>query len=253
MAEAGDAALVEHQLAGWRAAKAHLVQLLRYLEPGIVGFDDKRRNALGALGFVSLGIKQDHIGDRPVRDVNLRAVDDIVFTVAARGGGHGAKRIRARAGFGQPQGSDQITGTQARHILLYLLLGAVAQQVVQTQVVVCPVRQTHRRIPFRDHFGHQRLGEFVLTGAAHFLGRSDPQKAEFSHLLEQIVRPPILSVHTRLQRVQHLARYAIHVIDDLSLLTGQRVVCPDGLQIGHHRTVLTVHGFPPEQNVRLTC
>ena len=98
-----------------------------------------------------------------------------------------------------------------------------------------PVRQPDGRVPFRDHVEHQRLGELVLARTAQFLG------------------PPFLLVHTRLKRVQHLARHAIHVIDDLALLIGQQIVCLDGLQIGLRCTVLTVHGFPPERNVRLLC
>ena len=81
-----------------------------------------------------------------------------------------------------------------------------------------PVRQTHRGVPFGNHFRHQRLREFVLTRSAQFFGCGDAQKAQITHLLEQIVGPPFLCIHARLQRVQYLARYPIHVIDDLTLL-----------------------------------
>ena len=63
-------AIVEHQLGRGRPAKPHLVQFLRHGETGKPALHHKRANALGAGRLVRLGINQQHIGHRPIGDID---------------------------------------------------------------------------------------------------------------------------------------------------------------------------------------
>ena len=95
--------------------------------------------ALGALGdqealdaLVGCGPHDGDVGDRPVGDPHLLAVQDPVITVAARAGAHRAG-VRARVGLGQAEAADRLAGGHARQPLLLLLLAAPAPDRVHGQ------------------------------------------------------------------------------------------------------------------------
>ena len=48
-----------------------------------------------------LGVHQQRVGDRPVGDVDLAAVENVVAALATRRGAHGTQRIGPRPGLGK--------------------------------------------------------------------------------------------------------------------------------------------------------
>ena len=73
----GHQAVVEHQLAGGRAAHAELVELLRGGEAGVALLDDERGDAARARGRVGLGVDDDHVGIGAVGDPHLAAGEGV--------------------------------------------------------------------------------------------------------------------------------------------------------------------------------
>ena len=88
-----------------------------------------------ALGGVGLDRGDHQIGVDPVGDEGLRAVDDVVVAVPDGGGGH-RRQVRPDAGLGHADRGDQLAGDDSGQPALLLLLGAVAEEVGQADVVV---------------------------------------------------------------------------------------------------------------------
>ena len=105
------AAVLEHQLTRLAATKAHLREFLGDAEAGTSLLDDERADrwtgAVGRGGLTAIVIEtrihDEHVGNRTIGDVQLRAVEDVAIAVAARGGPHRPDRVRARPGLGECQ------------------------------------------------------------------------------------------------------------------------------------------------------
>ncbi len=113
---------LEDQLGGHRGPHRQLVLDQRRGEAGRVGRDDEAPDAV-----VGLGPHDGHVGDRPVGDPHLRAVEDPVRALAgavAPGPGAHAARVGAVVGLGQAEAADRLAGRHPRQPLLLLRLRA---------------------------------------------------------------------------------------------------------------------------------
>ena len=98
---------------------------------------------------IGLGNDNDEVGVLAVGDEGLGAVEHVAVARFHRGGAH-ALQIGAGAGLAHGDGADQFAGRELRQPALFLLLGAVMQDVG------------------RDDAGMQRRAERVETGQAVF-------------------------------------------------------------------------------------
>jgi hypothetical protein len=83
----GDATSLEAQCRQ-RVRSDHL-DALGNGEAGIIGEDDKRRNATGAWRFAGSGEQRVKVSDAAVGDPGFLAIDDIAVAIFARRAGHG--------------------------------------------------------------------------------------------------------------------------------------------------------------------
>ncbi len=215
------AAVVEHQLAGLAAAKAHLDELLRHLEAGEILLDDEGRDALGAKLRRGLGVDQQHVGDRAVGDVDLGAVEDVVVALTVRAGAHGAQRIRAGAGFGQAERADFRAVAQAGQVLAALRLVGVAEDVVDAQVIVRRPRQGDGGVPAREGLADQTRAEQVHARATMLGRHGGPHEASCADFLENIGRPPFLVVHAAREWHEFLARELVGGFEHGAVVGGE--------------------------------
>ena len=194
---------------------------------------------MGAALLVGLGIDQQHVGDRPVGDVDLRTVEHVVVAVAAGRCAHGTQRIRARAGLGQAERADLAPRAQAGKVLSPLLLVAVSIDVVEAEIVVRHPRQGHRVVPAAEALQHQTGGEKVEAGAAILFGDRDAEQSVVADLGKGLLGPPFLRVHARRQVVEFVSGEPVGLIEDRPLVfvevEGERPVAPgiDSLPQGH--------------------
>ena len=126
------------------------------------------------------------VGDRPVRDPHLGAVQDPVGAVAARVRAHRAG-VGARVGLGEAEAADRLAGVHRRQPALLLLLGAPA-----------PDREHRERALHRDRAADARVarleleaGEAVGDGARAREAVAlevHPEEAELAELGDQLAR-----------------------------------------------------------------
>ena len=160
-----------------------------------------------------------------------------MIAVAPRGRAHAAERVGAGARLGEPQRADQRALAQAGQVFLLLRRRGVAEDVVDAQVVVGEHAQDHIRVPAGERLSDQSLGEGVEARAAQLLGHRDAEIAALAEEREQVLRPPLLVVHLRQQRMQFLAREAVGLVEDLAIV---RREAERGLRLGHviHDSIL---------------
>ena len=115
----------------------------------VVGLDHHQRDALGARRRIGLGDDDDQVGVLAVGDEGLRAVEQVAVAGLLRGGLH-ALQVGAGARLGHGDGADQFAGGELRQPALFLLLGAVVQDVG------------------RNDPGMQRRAERIEAGQHHF-------------------------------------------------------------------------------------
>jgi len=92
-------------------------------------------------------------------------------------------------------GADGFAAAQARQVLLFLLVLAVAQDVVQAQVLVRHPGQGQGVVPAAEGLQHQAAGHQVEGGAAIDLGRGDTEVAGAADQGKYLIGPPLLVVH----------------------------------------------------------
>jgi hypothetical protein len=203
------------------AAKAHFVELLRDGETGHAALHHEGGYAPGALGLVGLGIDQKNVGDRAVGNEELAAVEHVMVAFAAGGRAHRAECIGAGAGLGQSQRADGAAVAQPGQEAHADVIGAVASDVVKTQILVGDIAERDRRVPARQALRDQPRGEEVAAGAAELGGGGDAQKAHAGQRRHRLRRPPFLVVHTLLQRPEFGLREAVAGGKDFFLLLAQ--------------------------------
>ena len=116
----GNLAILENQLAGRRAAHAHLVELLRHLEALAVGLDDEGRDAARAGGGIGLGVDDDHLGVGAVGDPHLRAIQHVAVALLVGTQLH-RNDVRARTRLAHREAADVLAGDQLGQEALLLV------------------------------------------------------------------------------------------------------------------------------------
>ena len=125
----------EEQLGGVLRVQADLLEVAAPLEAVHAPLEHEQRHALVPLARVGLDRGDDEVGVDAVGDEGLRAVDDVVVAVADGRGRHRGE-VGADARLGHGDGGDQLARRDARQPAGLLLVGAVAQEVRQADVVV---------------------------------------------------------------------------------------------------------------------
>ena len=108
-------AILKHDFAGVGAAHAELVELLAGRETRKRLLDDEGGDAAGAGGAVGLGIDHERVGDRPVGDPHLRAVENVAVALLVGAGAH-RHHVGAGARLRHRQRADMLAGNQFRQI-----------------------------------------------------------------------------------------------------------------------------------------
>ncbi|MNH97719.1 hypothetical protein D3C73_504250 [compost metagenome] len=170
--------VIEEQLGGVLAFLAELVEDASTAETRQV-FDLQHddRHALGAQARVGLAHQQYQVGEVAVGDERLRAVDDVVVTIA-NGFGLDVLQVGAGARFGHGDCRYHFPGGHFRQPTLFLLFAGVAQQVMRAD----------RTVHVGAQAGGNGAGQFVAddcvvrmaAAAAAVLFRN--RRAEHAHL-----------------------------------------------------------------------
>ncbi len=126
----------------------------------VFSFDHQQRNALGA-GVTGTHHHHQQVGGKAIGDEGLGAIDDIVIVhkLGARANGF---EIGAAARFGHGDAGQHLATGELGQPLLFLLFGAIVEDVVRSDRV-------HRSV--ERHFS---LGQFVLHHQLVSQARSRP-------------------------------------------------------------------------------
>ncbi len=142
---------------------------------------------------IGLGIDHDGLGDRPVGDPELRAVEDVAVALLVGAGAH-RNDVGAGAGFRHRQRADVLAGNQLGQVFLALRVVAVAADLVDAEVGVRAVGQADRGRGAGDFLHRHAMGEIAHAGAAPFLLDGDAEQAERAELRPQIAREGVGAV-----------------------------------------------------------
>ena len=193
-------AVLEHELAGVRAAHAELVELLRGRESLHALFDQERGDAARPGAQVGLGVDDERVGVGAVGDPHLGAVEN----VAALGARSARRRIETTS---EPDPGSLIASaptcspeTRLGKIFPLLRLAAVAPDLVDAEVGVRAVRQADRRRGAADLLHRDDVRQVTHRGAAVFLLDGDAEQADVAHLAPQVRREDVVAVDLRRAR-----------------------------------------------------
>jgi hypothetical protein len=221
---AGTIAVLEHQLAGVRAAHAELVELLRDRETLETLFDQEGGHAARAGFQIGLGIDHQRVGVGAVGDPHLGAVEHPVVALEVGAQLH-RDDVGAGVRLGHRQRADMLAGDQLRQVFRLLFRRAVALDLVDAQVRVRAVGQAHRGRGARDFFHRHDVRQVAHARAAVFLVHRDAEDAELAHLLPQVHRELVGAVDLRGARRDLGLRELLHRFaqrgDVLAVVKGQ--------------------------------
>ena len=240
--------ILEHQLAGVRAAHAELVELLRLREPLEPTLDQERGDALRP--GVHVGLSVDHIGVSigPVGDPHLVAVEHVAVALPVSAKLH-ADNVRSGAGLAHRQRADVIPGDQFGQVAFLLILGAVAANLVDAKVRVRAVAEPHRSGRAADFLHCHAMLEIAHAGAAELVLDGDPEQPHIPHFAPQILGEIVVAVDVRgtrrdLVRGETADRLAQHVgivakaEIERGIFVGNHVLLPS---LGLVLKVVTIH------------
>src|SRR5579864_8428509 len=192
----GHLAIVEHELAGVRAAHPELVELLRRREAGVALLDDERRDAARARVGIGLGVHDERIGVGPVRDPHLGAVQHV--GVAARLGAQAHRDdVAAGTGFAHCKRTDPFAGNELRQVFLLLRLGAVAPDLVDAKIRVRAVRESNRRRCARNLLHRDDVRQIAESCTAVRFIDGDAEQPHVAELSPQVGGEHVLAVDAR--------------------------------------------------------
>jgi hypothetical protein len=156
----GNLTILEHQLAGIGAAHAELVELLgggKTLESLL---DQKGRDAACAGGRVGLGIDYQRLGLRAVGDPHLAAVENVAVALLFRARLH-RNDVGAGAGLGHGEPAYVLARYQLAEIAAFLVVAAVAADLVDAQIRVRAIGKPNRGGGARDFFHRHAVLEIA--------------------------------------------------------------------------------------------
>ena len=177
--------VVKHQLARVAAAHAELVELLRHRETGHAFFNQKGRDATCAELGLALGVDHQRVGVRAVGDPHLASVEQVVAAFVFSAQLH-AQHVAARTGLAHGQRAHVFAADEFGQVLAALLGRAVALDLVDAQIAVRAVRQTHAGAGARNFFHGDHVRQIAHVGAAVFLAHGDAEHAQAAHFLPQV-------------------------------------------------------------------
>ncbi len=235
-----DADVLEGQQRRVARVHAELLELLLADHAGRVHRDEEQREAVVAGVRVGLRHEDDDVGAMTVRDVRLRAVDDVLVAVAY-GARLDAGDVRAGIGLGDAQAEDLLAPDRGHDPLLLLLLGAEREDRRHRHVRVDG--DAHRQaagLRVRDLLGEHERRVVVAALSAVGLGLVEAEKAELAHAMEDRVRErrllPLVGVRRELllrERADRLAQLLVLVGEDEVLLLRGEVGLDDRRGGGH--------------------
>lgn len=113
--------------------------------------------------------------------------------------------IRSDVGLGQGKGCDQVSGRELRQVSFLLLGGAVHDDALRADPVVCSDEGAERRRRKSQFESDCRLLGHRKAEAAVFLRNAHSEQTEFPNLLNGGVRNPIVFGDLRFEGDQPLA------------------------------------------------
>ena len=182
-----DLAVLEDELGRVGAVVAELLELLPDREALRVGREHEERDALVAVAARPHG-KRDEVRARPVRDVRLRPVDHVVVADLLRRRAQ-VRHVGADVRLGDPERRDRLP--RHRRLPEVLLVVVVADLADDRRRHVALHEEAHREA------GEAAVHELLGVGGreppveplpAPLLGHADPEEAELTRLLEDLVR-----------------------------------------------------------------
>jgi len=156
-------------------------------------FDQEGRDAACAQLRLALGIDHQGVGVGAVGDPHLGAVEQVIAAFVFGLELH-AQDIRARAGFGHGQGTDVLAADQLGQVLGALLGGAVALDLVDAQIGMRAVGETHAGRCAGNFFHRNHVRQIAHVGTAVFLAHGDAQHAQVAHLAPQVHRELVVAI-----------------------------------------------------------
>jgi hypothetical protein len=185
------------QQRGVGRAHADLVELARHLEAGQVGVDQQQRDPAPRIVRRRVGgahHHRDEVRPDPVGDVDLRAVDDPVVTVAARACADRAD-VRAGIGLGDADRGHLLAADGGREVGLLLLLGPELEDRWGGHVGLHADGHRDRAAVRAGELLGQHHGRPVVgASAAVLLGHREPEQPELTHPREDPVREVALAL-----------------------------------------------------------
>ena len=173
--------VLEGEQRGVGGVHAELLELLLADHAGRVHRHEEQREAVVAGVRVGLRDEHDHVGAVAVRDVGLRAVDDVLVAVPHRAR-LDAGDVGAGVGLGDAEAEDLLALDRGHDPLLLLLLGAELEDRRHRHVGVD--RDAHREAAGQRAahlLGEHEVGEVVAALAAVLLGYGEAEEAELAH------------------------------------------------------------------------
>ncbi|MNO77088.1 hypothetical protein D3C76_681860 [compost metagenome] len=193
--------VVEEQLAGVRAAHAQLVELVAAAETFPVALDDERGDAVRALFRLGLGVDHVGVGVGTVGDPGLAAVEHVAVALLLGAQLHGDD-VGAGVRLAHRQRADVLAADQPGQVFGFLLLGAVALDLVDAEVGVRTVGQRHRSRTAADLFHGDHVRQVAQRRAAEFLFHGDAEQAHVTELLPHVHGEGVFRVDLRGARRQ---------------------------------------------------
>ena len=186
-------AIVEHQFAGFRAAHAKLVEFLGNLEALEAALDEEGGDAFRAGVHVGLGVDDQSVRIRSIRDPHLGAIQDVTVAFPVGAQFH-RDDVRTGPALAHGERAEMLAGDEFRQVPGLLVVIAPAPQLVDAEVRVGAVGKAHRSRSAGDFLHRHDMLEIAETRAAPFLFDRDAKQAELAHLRQQVARKPVRPV-----------------------------------------------------------
>ena len=192
----GNLAVVEHELAGVRAAHAELVELLRGRETLHAFFDDEGGHAARAGRAVrGAHVDEQHVGVGSVRDPHLRAVGDPAIAFLLGAAGHRADDVGAGARLAHRERADEFAAAELRQVLASSARRSRCWTMFCTHRFECaPYERPTEPDAARDFLHRDDVREIAELRAAVVARHRDAEQAHLAELLPQVGRERVLAI-----------------------------------------------------------
>ena len=149
----------------------------------------------------------------------LRAVEDVLVALAARGRPHRG-RVGAGAGLGQRVRGERLPGREPRQEPLLLLVGARELEPERAELLHRE-DEAARRADLRDLLDRDEREQRPGAGASVGLVEEEAEDLVLAEELDDVPRKLVRRVDLRGARRDALARERAHEVADLDLLVGE--------------------------------